>query len=94
LCLPAVVDFNETTVPERVKRIGGIFGAAPEPGACARRLKELREQVGIQGGLAQAGVTKERIGRLAQLALADGCHGGNPRPCREEDFRAMYTASL
>src|SRR6185436_6724337 len=94
LCLPAVIDFNEAAVPERVRRIGGIFGAAPEPGACARRIREFREQVGITGGLAQAGVSKERLPRLAQLALQDGCHGGNPRPCREEDFRAMYTASL
>lgn len=94
LCLPAVVDFNEATVPERVQRVGAIFGAAPEAGACARRLQELRQQVGITGGLAQAGVTRERIGHFAQLALQDGCHGGNPRPCREEDFRAMYTASL
>lgn len=94
LCLPAVIDFNEAVVPERVKRIGALFGASSEPGSCARRIRELREQVGISGGLAKAGVTKDMIPRLAQLALADGCHGGNPRPCREEDFRAMYTASL
>jgi alcohol dehydrogenase class IV len=94
LCLPAVIDFNEAVVPERVRRIGALFGAAPEPGACARRIKELRQQVGITGGLAQAGVTKDHIQRLSQLATQDGCHGGNPRPCREEDFRAMYIASL
>jgi 4-hydroxybutyrate dehydrogenase len=94
LCLPAVIDFNESVVPERVKRIGALFGASTEPGACARRIRELREQVGISGGLAKAGVTKDMIPRLAQLALADGCHGGNPRPCRDEDFRAMYAASL
>jgi alcohol dehydrogenase class IV len=92
--LPAVIDFNEAVVPERVRRIGALFGAAPEPGACARRIKELRQQVGITGGLAQAGVTKDHIQRLSQLATQDGCHGGNPRPCREEDFRAMYIASL
>jgi alcohol dehydrogenase class IV len=94
LCLPAVIDFNEAVVPERVKRIGALFGASTEPGACARRIRELREQLGISGGLTKAGVSKEMIPRLAQLAMADGCHGGNPRPCREEDFRAMYAASL
>jgi 4-hydroxybutyrate dehydrogenase len=94
LCLPAVIDFNEAVVPERVKRIGALFGASAEPGACARRIRELREQLGISGGLAKAGVNKEMIPRLAQLAMADGCHGGNPRPCRDEDFRAMYAASL
>jgi 4-hydroxybutyrate dehydrogenase len=94
LCLPAVIDFNEQAVPERVRRIGAIFGAPPEPGACARRIRELREQVGIRGGLAQAGVQPGHIARLATLALQDGCHPSNPRPCTEEDFRAMYRASL
>ena len=94
LCLPAVIDFNEAAVPERVRRVGALFGASPEPGACARRIRELREQVGISGGLAQAGVTRDMLPRLAQLALADGCHGGNPRPCSEDDFKAMYLASL
>jgi len=94
LCLPAVVDFNESVVPERVRRVSVVLGGSPEPGGCARRLKELREQLGIAGGLGKVGVTAELVPRLAKLALADGCHGGNPRPCREEDFRAMYTASL
>lgn len=94
LCLPAVIDFNESAVPERVRRIGALFGAASEPGACARRIAELRQQVGINGGLAKVGVKPELIPHLAKLALQDGCHPSNPRPCREEDFRAMYTASL
>jgi 4-hydroxybutyrate dehydrogenase len=94
LCLPAVVDFNESVVPERVRRVSVVLGGSPEPGGCARRIVELREQLGIAGGLGKVGVTAELLPRLAKLALADGCHGGNPRVCREEDFRAMYTASL
>jgi 4-hydroxybutyrate dehydrogenase len=94
LCLPAVVDFNESVVPERVRRVSVVLGGSPEPGGCARRIVELREQLGIAGGLGRVGVTPELLPRLAKLALADGCHGGNPRACREEDFHALYTVSL
>jgi 4-hydroxybutyrate dehydrogenase len=94
LCLPAVVDFNEQVVPERVQRIGALFGAPPQKGACANALRELRTQLGIAGGLEKAGIRREHLPKLSRLALADGCHGGNPRLCTEQDFLAMYEASL
>jgi 4-hydroxybutyrate dehydrogenase len=94
LCLPAVVDFNEHVVPERVQRIGALFGAAPQKGGCAQALRQLRTTLGMVSGLANVGVTREQLPKLAALAMKDGCHSGNPRPCQEQDFLAMYTASL
>jgi len=69
LCLPAVVDFNEQVVPERVRRIGAIFGAKPEPGGCAQALRQLRATIGMKSGLAAVGVTREHLPKLAALAL-------------------------
>ena len=94
LCLPAVVDFNEQVVPERVRRVGAILGADPSEGGCGRALRRLRTTLGMPGGLGAVGVTREHLPRLAALALKDGCHGGNPRPCTERDFLDLYTASL
>jgi alcohol dehydrogenase class IV len=94
LCLPAVVTFNEAVVPERVRRIGQLFGAGPEPGACAEALRRLAASVGISGGLRGVGVSESLLDELSPLALADGCHGQNPRPCTLADFRALYAASL
>ncbi len=94
LCLPAVVDFNESVVPDRVKRVAAIFGAPAATGACAEALRKLRSAVGIASGLAQVGVTREQLPRLAALAQSDACHHQNPRPCSERDFLALYTASL
>jgi alcohol dehydrogenase class IV len=94
LCLPAVVDFNEQVVPERVKRVAAIFGGSTEAGGCAQALRQLRTQLGMVSGLSTVGVTRDHLPRLAALALKDGCHGGNPRPCSEKDFLALYTASL
>jgi 4-hydroxybutyrate dehydrogenase len=94
LCLPAVVDFNEAVVPERVQRIGAIFGAPRRVGACADALRQLRRSVGIPDGLAAVGVKPEQLPRLAALAAKDACHHQNPRPCSVADFQAMYAASL
>ena len=94
LCLPAVVDFNESVVPERVQRVGALFGAPAVVGACAAALRELRAQLGILAGLGRVGVTRDQLPRLAALALNDACHHQNPRPCSEADFRSLYEASL
>jgi 4-hydroxybutyrate dehydrogenase len=94
LCLPAVVDFNEAAVPERVYRVGAIFGAPAKSGACAAALRSLREQIGITNGLRSQGVSREHLPRLATLALNDACHHQNPRPCSERDFLSLYEASL
>lgn len=94
LCLPAVVDFNESVVPERVRRVGAIFGAGSERGACGAALRALRAELGIPSGLATQGVVRDQLPRLASLALQDGCHQQNPRPCTERDFAALYEASL
>lgn len=94
LCLPAVVDFNEEVVPERVKRVAAIFGGSAAAGSCSQVLRQLRSSLGMPSGLSTVGVTREQLPRLAGLALKDGCHGGNPRPCTEKDFLALYTASL
>jgi alcohol dehydrogenase class IV len=94
LCLPAVVDFNESVVPDRVQRVGALFGAPPVLGACAAALRELRTRLGISAGLGKVGVTRDQLPRLAALALNDACHHQNPRPCSEADFRFLYEASL
>jgi 4-hydroxybutyrate dehydrogenase len=94
LCLPAVVDFNEKVVPERVRRVAALFGAGTGEGGLGQALRQLRTALGMVSGLANVGVTRDHLPRLAELAMKDGCHGGNPRPCSEKDFLALYTASL
>jgi hypothetical protein len=92
--LPAVVDFNEQVVPDRVQRVAAIFGGSTSTGGCGQALRQLRSTLGMVSGLGNVGVTRDHLPRLAALAMKDGCHGGNPRPCTEKDFLALYTASL
>lgn len=94
LCLPAVVDFNEQVVPERIERVAALFGGSTGAGGCGQALRQLRSSLGMVTGLSNVGVTPDHLPRLSTLAAKDGCHAGNPRPCSEKDFLALYTASL
>jgi alcohol dehydrogenase class IV len=94
LCLPAVVDFNERVVPERVRRVSAIFGGSTDEGGLGQALRKLRSSLGMVSGLSNVGVTRDNLSRLSALAMKDGCHQGNPRACTEPDFLALYTASL
>jgi 4-hydroxybutyrate dehydrogenase len=91
LCLPAVIAFNQSAVPERVRRVGALLG---DPGDAAKAIAGLRARIGINGGLASAGIREEHLPPLAQKALVDACHRSNPRPCSETDLLGLYRASL
>jgi alcohol dehydrogenase class IV len=92
LCLPAVVDFNESVVPARIARIKSILG--PDAKSLSDALRTLRKQVGLPDGLAAEGVTQADIAKLADKAIQDACHTLNPRPTTREDLAKLYEASL
>jgi 4-hydroxybutyrate dehydrogenase len=90
LCLPAVIAFNSSVVPERVRRVGLLLGDADAEKAIAG----LRARIGINGGLGSSGIRAEHLTLLAKKALEDACHRSNPRPCSETDLLGLYQASL
>lgn len=94
LCLPAVLDFNEESAPDRVFHVALLLGAEPARGACARAIRELRSAIGLPNGLAEAGVRPEHLDRLTELAELDACHQSNPRACTRADLRRLYELSM
>ncbi len=92
LCLPAVVEFNESVVPEKLERIRTILD--PKAKSTAGALRELRNKLGLPDGLAREGVTMADIPKLADKAIIDACHQSNPRPTTREDLAKLYEASL
>ncbi len=94
LCLPAVLEFNEGAVPERVAVLASRLGAGSEVGAAALAVRRFRREVGLPDGLGAAGVRAEQLAALADEAADDGCHASNPRPCSRDALLALYRASL
>ena len=72
-----------------------VVGLEDESGeAFLRWLRELKARIGIPADLKAAGVDRAALDRLSRLAFEDTCHLNNPRPCREDDFRRIYTEAF
>ncbi len=99
LCLPAVLDFNRSAIPDRIAHIAKLLGARGDDTEtlafeCSGAVRSLRERAGIVGGLSDAGIGEDDLPALAKLAMADPCHPLNPRACTADDFVALFRASL
>lgn len=94
LGLPAVVEFNAAAVERRLATIAALLGGAPTAGGCAEALRQLRSRIGLPAGLGAAGVPREKLDTLADLAFQDACHLSNPRPCSRDDLRQLYEAAF
>jgi 4-hydroxybutyrate dehydrogenase len=92
LCLPAVVDFNESVVADKLDRVRRIFDIREVSLGAA--LRSLRAQIGLPDGLRHESVTEADIAKLADKAFEDACHRSNPRPTTRDDLAALYLASL
>jgi 4-hydroxybutyrate dehydrogenase len=92
LCLPAVIDFNNAAVPDRVERIRRVVD--PNATSLSNAIRALRESIGLPSGLGAEGVKKADLSKLTDKALEDACHKSNPRVCKREDITKLYELSL
>ncbi len=94
LALPAVVEFNAPIAGERLAAVSEVLGGEKSAAGCAATLRRLRKAIGLPEGLGAAGVARDKLGALADLAIQDACHTLNPRPCTRDDLAALYEASF
>jgi 4-hydroxybutyrate dehydrogenase len=94
ICLPAVVDFNESAVPERVVVVAQHLHAPTHPEACAEALGRFRHELGLPDGLAAVGIREEHLDALADEAFDDACHQCNPRAATRDDLHELFRASM
>jgi len=92
LCLPAVVEFNETAAHAALERVRTTLD--PSAKTCGQAVRSLRVRVGLPQGLGAEGVTEADVPKLADKAFEDACHRCNPRPVTRDDLAALYRASL
>jgi alcohol dehydrogenase class IV len=86
ILLPAVLEYNQSAVPDRIQHLASLFGG----GNAAGRVRELNQKVGIKPRLRDWGVAESMLPALADKAVQDGCHQLNPRPCSREDLLNLY----
>jgi len=89
LMIEPVMRFNQDAAPAKFAELAHAVGAGSGE-AFVPWLAALKRRIGIPASLAAAGVQREQIGRLADVAVADICHRTNPRPCTREDFVRFF----
>jgi alcohol dehydrogenase class IV len=89
LMIEPVMAFNMEAVPEKFAELSRVVGVR-SGATLVSWLSYLKHQIGIAPGLAAVGVKREQIGRLVDVASADGCHATNPRPCTPSDFERFF----
>jgi len=97
LFLPAVVRFNASAASvqkdKRLERMAYAMGLASSndiPDA----IRAMGERLGLPSGLAALGVREDQFDGVIRGAMADHCHGTNPRLATANDYRAMLLASM
>jgi alcohol dehydrogenase class IV len=81
---------------ERYQRVARLFRgrAQARPGDLPEALTAFRSRVGIEDTLAERGLKREDIPKLAREAWADPCHSLNPIPLTEAELASMYERCL
>ena len=95
--LPAVVRFNaeaeSVQKAHRLDRMARAMGL-PSGGDIAEAITDMNARLGLPTGLAAMGVERDWFDNIIKGALADHCHGTNPRIASVQDYEEMLGASM
>ena len=94
LMIDTVMAWNIEAVPAKFDELAHAAGVAGGGNAFVPWLKSLKQQIGIAANLSAAGVKREQLPRLVEIATADICHQTNPRPCVAADFERLFAQAL
>jgi len=94
LMIDTVLAWNFEAVPAKFDELAHAAGVNGGGTAFVEWLVTLKRRIGIEGGLAQRGVTAGQLPRLAELAAADFTNGTNPRPATAADYQRLLQQAL
>ena len=94
LMIDTVLAWNQEAVPAKFDELAHAAGVAGGGGAFVPWLRSLKARIGITGGLAARGVTKEHLPRLVPLAARDFTAQTNPRPTVEADYERFFLQAM
>jgi 4-hydroxybutyrate dehydrogenase len=95
--LPAVVRFNSQADSmkqhHKLDRMAQAMGLEAG-GDVADAIVQMCRRLGLPNGLQAMGVTESMFDRVIAGAMADHCHGTNPRLASADDYRRMLQDSM
>jgi len=94
LMIDTVLAWNFTAVPAKFDELAHAAGVAGGGAAFVPWLKTLKAQIGISGGLAARGVTREHLPRLVSLAVVDFAGQTNPIKATSADYERLFLAAM
>ena len=93
LMIDTVMAFNHQVAEHKFAAMAQVVGIG-HGGNLIDWLRALKADIGIPAGLAAAGVQSGQIEALVDIAVKDGCHATNPRPCGAADFRRLFELAM
>ena len=94
LMIDSVLAWNHEAVPRKFDDLAHAAGVPGGGGAFVPWLQQLKQQIGITGGLASRGVKAEHLPRLRHLANIDFTSQTNPRPATEADYERLFLQAM
>ncbi|MEJ7929386.1 iron-containing alcohol dehydrogenase [Ramlibacter sp. AN1015] len=94
LMIDTVLAWNHEAAPHKFDELAHACGLGADGAALVPWLRALKARVGLDGTLADHGVTRSDLPRLVDVAARDICHKTNPRPCTPADFQRFFEAAL
>ncbi|MDE2613077.1 MAG: iron-containing alcohol dehydrogenase, partial [Burkholderiales bacterium] len=94
LMIDTVLAWNREAVPAKFDELAHAAGIGGGGAAFIGWLKDLKRRIGIDGGLADRGVTQDMLPRLVALAAKDFTGGTNPRPATEADYERLFLQAM
>lgn len=94
LMIDTVLAWNHEAAREKFDELAHVCRVDGGGARLVDWLRRLRQDIGIEAGLARHGVKPEHLPRLVELASADICHQTNPRPCAPADFERFFKAAM
>lgn len=94
LMIDTVLAWNFEAVPQKFDELAHVAGLAGGGAAVVPWLRQLKQEIGITGGLAQRGVTREHVARMLPLAAQDFAGATNPRPASEADYERLFLQAM
>jgi alcohol dehydrogenase len=91
--MPYVLVHNRAAISERIARLAGYLGLAPDFDAFLDWVLALRSEIGVPHTLVALGAPVENVDRIVEMAVLDPTAGGNPVELTKDAARRIFEAA-